>query len=58
MNAEDLINIGAYKKGSSAEIDEAILKYPQILTFLKQGTSEKVSIDESVKELLQLVGKG
>lgn len=58
INSEDLINIGAYKKGSSAEIDEAILRYPQILNFLKQGTSEKVSIDESIQELLQLVRKG
>ena len=58
MNAEDLINIGAYKKGSSAEIDEAILRYPQILNFLKQGTSEKFSIQESVEELLQLVRRG
>ncbi|WP_423410028.1 flagellar protein export ATPase FliI [Heyndrickxia sp. MSNUG] len=58
INSEDLINIGAYKKGSSAEIDEAIMRYPQILNFLKQGTSEKVSIDESIQELLQLVRKG
>jgi flagellum-specific ATP synthase len=58
MNSEDLINIGAYKKGSSADIDEAIQRYPQILNFLKQGTNEKVSILESVQELLQLVRKG
>ncbi|RSD28024.1 flagellar protein export ATPase FliI [Mesobacillus subterraneus] len=58
MNSEDLINIGAYKKGSSAEIDEAIMRYPQILNFLKQGTSEKVSMNQSVQELLQLVRKG
>lgn len=58
INSEDLINIGAYKKGSSSEIDEAIMKYPQILNFLKQGTNEKVSIQESVQALLQLVTKG
>jgi flagellum-specific ATP synthase len=58
INAEDLINIGAYKKGTSAEIDEAIMRYPQILNFLKQGTNDKVSINESVQALLQLVRKG
>ncbi|WP_209437912.1 flagellar protein export ATPase FliI [Mesobacillus selenatarsenatis] len=58
INAEDLINIGAYKKGTSGEIDEAILRYPQIQNFLKQGTNERVSINESVQELLQLVRKG
>jgi flagellum-specific ATP synthase len=58
MNSEDLINIGAYKKGTSAEIDEAITRYPQILNFLKQSTNEKVSINESVEALLQLVRRG
>lgn len=58
INSEDLINIGAYKKGSSAEIDEAIMRHPHILNFLKQGTNEKVSINESVQELLQLVRRG
>ncbi|CAM3740200.1 flagellar protein export ATPase FliI [Mesobacillus thioparans] len=58
INSEDLINIGAYKKGTSAEIDEAIIRHPQILNFLKQSTNEKVSINESVEALLQLVRKG
>lgn len=58
INSEDLINIGAYKKGTSAEIDEAITRYPQILNFLKQSTNEKVSINESVEALLQLVRRG
>ena len=57
-NSEDLINIGAYKKGASKEIDEAIQKYPQIISFLKQGTHEKVTIQESVNALMQLVGRG
>ncbi|WP_210363819.1 flagellar protein export ATPase FliI [Bacillus sp. REN3] len=56
--SEDLINIGAYKKGSSSEIDEAIQRYPQILSFMKQSTAEKVSIAESISQLKQLVGKG
>lgn len=58
INAEDLINIGAYKKGSSFEIDEAIRLYPNIISFLKQGTHEKVSFQESVHQLYSLVGKG
>lgn len=35
-NSEDLINIGAYKRGSSAYIDEAIHYHPVIDAFLKQ----------------------
>lgn len=58
INSEDLINIGAYKKGSSVEIDEAIKLYPAIISFLKQGTHELVSFQESVQQLSNLVGKG
>ncbi|WML51999.1 flagellar protein export ATPase FliI [Neobacillus sp. PS3-12] len=58
ITSEDLINIGAYKKGSSKEIDEAIQMYPQIISFLKQGTEEKVSMEEGVNRLFQLIGKG
>lgn len=57
MNAEDLINIGAYKRGSSKEIDEAMTLYPEILSFLKQGVDETVSMATSVETLLQLTEK-
>ncbi|PLR87469.1 flagellar protein export ATPase FliI [Bacillus sp. V33-4] len=58
INSEDLINIGAYKKGSSKEIDTAIQLYPKILSFLKQGTHEKVSMEESVQALFRLMDEG
>jgi flagellum-specific ATP synthase len=46
-NSEDLINIGAYVKGSSEEIDDAIAKHGLIRDFLTQGISEKYSIVEA-----------
>lgn len=49
--AEDLINIGAYLKGSNPKIDYAISKIDQINSFLKQGVEENFSIDDSFKEL-------
>lgn len=58
MNAEDLINIGAYKRGTSKEIDEAIQFYPKITSFLKQNTTEKVTKDESVRSLIRLAETG
>ncbi|MEN8699460.1 flagellar protein export ATPase FliI [Bacillus infantis] len=58
INSEDLINIGAYKKGTSREIDEAINLYPQILSFFKQGTHEPVSMEQSIRQLHQLMGNG
>ncbi|KAB7668639.1 flagellar protein export ATPase FliI [Bacillus sp. B1-b2] len=56
IHSEDLINIGAYKRGSSKEIDAAIQRYPNILSYIKQSTDEKVSIEESLQSLLTLVG--
>ena len=56
--SEDLINIGAYKKGTSKEIDEAIFYEPLITNFLKQGYLDSVSLEESVNELVQLANRG
>lgn len=50
--AEDLINIGAYVKGSNPKIDYALSKIDQVNEFLKQGTFEKVDFDQLVKRLL------
>ena len=50
-NHQDLINIGAYKKGHNLEIDQAIENYPRIIKFLKQGQFEKYTISESLQAL-------
>lgn len=54
LNSEDLINIGAYKRGSSAEIDRAIQNYQPILSFLKQRTDEQAGLDETEAGLIHL----
>ncbi|WP_340103514.1 FliI/YscN family ATPase [Rhodohalobacter sp. 8-1] len=38
--AEDLVNIGAYVKGSNPKIDEAIRKHPKLESFLIQDMNE------------------
>ncbi len=43
--AEDLINIGAYKEGSNKKIDYAIEKIEEVETLLKQGIHEGSNID-------------
>jgi flagellum-specific ATP synthase len=45
-DAEDLINIGAYVKGSNKNIDRAIEKIDAINNFLKQDVREKLGMDE------------
>lgn len=52
--AEDLINIGAYVKGSNPKIDEAIAKIDAVNDFLKQGTYEKVSFEEMLDQLMSI----
>ncbi|MBA1333853.1 MAG: Flagellum-specific ATP synthase FliI [Firmicutes bacterium] len=54
-NAEDLISIGAYSKGSKPEVDYSISKMDEINAFLKQGIYEKSSFDVTTDELLKLL---
>ncbi len=46
QEAEDLINIGAYKKGSNNNIDYAIEKIDGVNEFLLQETHDKFSFEE------------
>jgi flagellum-specific ATP synthase len=52
---EVLIRIGAYQRGSDAEIDEAIAKKSLIEGFLKQDRDEIASFEESVEKLISIV---
>ncbi|WP_042275355.1 flagellar protein export ATPase FliI [[Clostridium] dakarense] len=45
--AEDLINIGAYEKGSNKNIDMSIAYIEKINSFLKQKVEENTSFDDS-----------
>lgn len=51
---EDLINIGAYQKGSNPEVDRAIKLYPAINQFLCQGIDEHYTFEETLQQLEQL----
>lgn len=46
--AEDLINIGAYKSGSNPDIDYAIEKIKAVNEFLMQDVEEKFSFEETL----------
>lgn len=49
--AEDLINIGAYKSGSNPEIDYAITKINKVNDFLTQDVDTKYQFDEEMRLL-------
>ncbi len=54
--SEDLINIGAYNRGSNEKIDFAISKIDGIIEFLKQKIEESFTIEETVSELKKILG--
>lgn len=54
-DAEDLINIGAYVKGSSRSIDRAIEKIDRINAFLRQDVKEKVEMEEILDTMQNIV---
>ncbi len=55
-DAEDIINIGAYKEGSNQTLDDAIRSYDSIQGFLKQDVNEVAQYEQSVGELMGLAG--
>lgn len=50
--SEDLINLGAYKEGTNKKIDQAIMMFARIESFLKQSMDESYSFEE-VQQLMQ-----
>ncbi len=53
--SEDLINIGAYAKGSNPKIDRAIGLIDPINDYLCQAVDKKSTMDESIQQLLTLI---
>ena len=51
QEAEDLINIGAYKEGSNPEIDYAISKISKVNEFLRQDVNSKYILEEELQLL-------
>jgi flagellum-specific ATP synthase len=54
-NSEDLINIGAYAKGTNPNIDLAISKIDKINGFLKQRTTDRSDYEDSLNQMLNIV---
>lgn len=56
--AEDLINIGAYLKGSNKEIDYAVSMIERVSGFLRQDIHEKVTLAETKKQMQAIFENG
>ena len=53
--AEDLINIGAYREGANAEIDRSVKLHTPIQSFLKQDMMEHFTFDETLEIMKGIV---
>ena len=53
---EELIRLGAYRRGSSAEVDEAIHYQPFLEKFLTQGKQEITNFELCYSQLRQILG--
>jgi flagellum-specific ATP synthase len=51
QSAEDLINIGAYARGSNSRIDKAVELVEPIRQFLMQPTGQRSSFEQTVQEM-------
>jgi len=52
IDAEDLINIGAFSAGSNRRIDGAIALIDRVRSFLVQQVRERTTFDETVQSLI------
>ena len=51
---EDLVSIGAYRRGSNRSVDLALEMQVEINGFLRQRIDERSTVDQSAAHLLQL----
>jgi flagellum-specific ATP synthase len=58
QNAEDLINIGAYQRGSNPKIDEAIALLEPIHAYLKQRRDERTTFHDTLERLRKIFPPG
>jgi flagellum-specific ATP synthase len=56
QKAEDMINIGAYVKGSNPKIDIALKKIDPINNFLIQRSNERVGYQDAFSAVHNLTG--
>ena len=52
--SEDMINVGAYQKGSNPSIDEAIMRHVKIEEFLNQEVNDPAPLTATLKKMSEI----
>jgi flagellum-specific ATP synthase len=55
--SEDLINVGAYARGTNIKVDKAISVYDDLMELLRQRVDESYSIDDIFDKLVEIARK-
>ncbi|MEX0798627.1 MAG: EscN/YscN/HrcN family type III secretion system ATPase, partial [Bacteriovoracaceae bacterium] len=55
--SEDLINVGAYAKGTNPKVDKAIIIYEDLMNLLKQRVEESYSLDDVFDRMVEIARK-
>jgi flagellum-specific ATP synthase len=53
---EELVRLGAYRPGASAEVDEAMARYPQLAAWAQQASDRPVPPQMALRQLAEVVG--
>jgi len=56
-NMAEMIRLGAYRKGSNPEVDEAMNFYEPIEDFLRQGKDNDANLSSGYEKLAEILGK-
>jgi len=56
-DAKDLIDVGAYSKGTDPKIDKAIELIDEINAFLRQEVDEKSTFEDTINHLIEIANK-
>ena len=56
--AEDLINVGAYARGTNPKVDKAIVVYNDLLNLLQQRVEDSSNIDDTYDRMVDIARKG
>ncbi|MGH9518763.1 MAG: flagellum-specific ATP synthase FliI, partial [Terriglobales bacterium] len=54
QRSEDLVRVGAYQAGADPLLDQALAALPAINSFVCQSARERVGLDDSIAQLMQL----